>query len=135
MPRRTAGAHRRRGGCGGPGTSLFLGGAPPPTEGLRAGAAIAIATDCNPGTSPTTSMPHAIATAAALYGIPPEEALTAATINPAWVLGMDREVGSLQSGKRADFVVLDGPEFAMVPYRPGHDAVAAVYVDGERVHG
>jgi imidazolonepropionase len=93
---------------------------------------MAIATDLNPGTSPTASMPHTIATAAGLYRIPPAVALTASTINPAWVLGLDAEAGSLEPGKRADFVVLDSEDFEMLPYRPGHDPVAAVWVEGRR---
>ena len=116
-----------------PASTLFLGATPPDTEELLASAAIALATDLNPGTSPTASMAHVIATAAALYRIPAGHALTAATINAAWVLGLDAEAGSLEAGKRADLVVLDAPEFAMVPYRPGHHPVAAVYVAGERV--
>jgi imidazolonepropionase len=94
---------------------------------------VAIATDLNPGTSPTASMPHAIATAVGRYRIPPADALTASTLNPAWVLGLDAETGSLEPGKRADFVVLDSADFAMVPYRPGHDPIAAVWVGGRPV--
>ena len=53
----------------------------------------------------------------------PTEALVAATANPAWVLGLDDRLGTLEDGKRADLVLLDGPTFAHVPYRPGHDPV------------
>ena len=69
------------------------------------------------------------------YGLTPAQALTAATTNAAWVLGLDAEVGSLEPGKRADLVVLDTPELRMVPYRPGHDPIGAVYAGGVRVHG
>ena len=49
----------------------------------------------------------------------------AATVNPAWVLGLSDRLGTLEPGKRADFVVLDADEFRMVPYRPGHNPVQA----------
>lgn len=114
-----------------PASSFFLRAGLPPAEALRdAGAAIAIATDFNPGTSPICSMPEAIAMAATLYGLPPLEALTAATANPAWVLGLHDRLGTLEVGKRADLVLLDEPAFAQVPYRPGHDPVTAVFVGG-----
>ena len=114
-----------------PASSFFLRAGLPPAEALRdAGAAIAIATDFNPGTSPICSMPEAIAMAATLYGLPPLEALTAATANPAWVLGLHDRLGTLEVGKRADLVLLDEPAFAQVPYRPGHDPVTAVLVGG-----
>ena len=57
-------------------------------------------------------------------------ALTAATLNPAWVLGLSGEVGTLEVGKRADVVLLEHPSFAQVPYRPGHDPVVATIVGG-----
>jgi imidazolonepropionase len=63
----------------------------------------------------------------------PLDALTAATANPAWVLGLDDRLGTLEPGKRADLVLLDGPSFAHVPYRPGHDPVVATLIGGRRV--
>jgi imidazolonepropionase-like amidohydrolase len=50
-------------------------------------------------------------------------------------LGLDDQLGSLEPGKRADFVVLDSPDVAMVPYRPGHNPVAETWIRGERVYG
>jgi imidazolonepropionase len=115
-----------------PTSTLLLGAQPPPVDALLdAGAAIALATDLNPGTSAVASMPEAIAVGCALYRIEPLMALVAATINPAWVLGLDAELGSLEPGKRADFVVLDAPEFRAVPYRPGHNPVVETYLAGE----
>src|SRR4030095_9076417 len=97
----------------------FLGSSPPDVRALLdAGAALAVATDFNPGTSPVLSMPEAIAMACTLYGLPPLEGLTGATANPAWVLGIDDRLGRLAPGMRADVVLLDGPSFANVPYRP-----------------
>ena len=71
--------------------------------------------------------------AGSLYTIPPHAALTATTLNPAWVLGLHERLGSLEPGKRADFVVLDSMELAMVPYRPGHDPVLETWIAGEQV--
>jgi imidazolonepropionase len=115
-----------------PASTFTLRAAPAPVAALRdAGAALAIATDLNPGTSPISSMPEVIAFACSLYGMTPLEALTAATANPAWVLGLDPELGTLEPGKRADLVLLDGPSFAHVPYRPGHDPATATVIGGE----
>jgi imidazolonepropionase len=108
-----------------------LGGA----AATAAGAAIAVATDLNPGTSPVTSMPEATAIGCTLYGLPPLEALTAATANPAWVLGLHERLGRLQPGLRADVVLLDVPTFAHVPYRPGHDPVVGVWSGGDLIGG
>jgi len=119
-----------------PVSTLFLRADPPPVSALiEAGAAIAVATDFNPGTSPCLSMPEVISVAASLYRVPPLAAIGAATMNPAWVLGLDDELGSLEVGKRADFVVLDTPDMAMVPYRPGHNPVVETWIAGERVSG
>jgi imidazolonepropionase len=71
--------------------------------------------------------------AASLYGLPWDASLAAATANAAWVLGLHERLGSLEPGKRADFVVLDTREPAMIPYRPGHNPVAEVWIAGERV--
>ena len=76
-------------------------------------------------------MPEAIAFACTSYGLTPLEALTAATANPAFVLGMDDRLGTLEVGKRADVLFLEEPRFAQVPYRPGHDPVVAALVGGE----
>ncbi len=117
-----------------PSSTFTLRAAPAPVAALRdAGAALAIATDLNPGTSPVCSMPETIAMACSLYGMTPLEALTAATANPAWVLGIDDRVGTLEPGKRADLVLLDGPSFAHVPYRPGHNPVVATVIGGEPI--
>jgi imidazolonepropionase len=119
-----------------PTSTLFLRAAPPDARALvSAGAAIALATDCNPGTSPVVSMPEAIAVACSLYGLSPLEALAAATVNPAWALGLEAAHGTLSPGKRADLLVLEGDAFRQVPYRPGHNPVRHTYVGGRRVGG
>ena len=96
---------------------------------VDAGAICVLATDCNPGTSPVASLPLVIGLAVRRYGWTAIEALTACTINAAWVLGLgDR--GSIEVGKRADLVVLDGP-IERVPYRFGHNPVRSVIAGGE----
>jgi imidazolonepropionase len=117
-----------------PTSTLFLRSLPPDARGmLVAGAPVAVATDLNPGTSPVLSMPEVIATACALYGLTPHEALCAATVNPAWVLRLSDELGTLEPGKRADLLVLDGEAFRQVPYRPGHDPVVRTVIGGRTV--
>jgi imidazolonepropionase len=117
-----------------PVSTLFIGAVRPPAEELvAAGAALALATDFNPGTSPCLSMPEVLSAGSALYRIAPLTGLTAATLNAAHVLGMSDRLGSLEPGKRADFVVLDAEDPAMVAYRPGHDPVAEVWLGGRRV--
>jgi imidazolonepropionase len=105
----------------------------PPARALAdAGAICVLATDCNPGTSPVASLPVVIGLAVRRYGWSVREALAAVTLNAAWVLGLHEQRGSLEVGKRADVVVLDGP-VEHIPYRFGHDPVAVVIRDGEVV--
>jgi len=98
-----------------------------------AGAIAVLATDANPGTSPVVSLPLVIGLAVRRYRWTPLEALLAATLNAAWVLRRSHETGSLEVGKRADVVVLDGP-IEHVPYRFGHNPVAFAFAGGELVH-
>lgn len=107
----------------------------PPVEDLvQSGAIVALGSDLNPGTSPIRSMPFVIALACRLYGMRPLEALVAATVNSAWVLGLEDEVGRIQDGHRADLVVLDMPSPDHLAYRPDHDHVLAVVCAGELVY-
>jgi imidazolonepropionase len=117
-----------------PTSTLFLRAQLPPVRDLvSAGGAVALATDFNPGTSPCLSMPEVISVAASLYGLPWTASVAAATLNAAWVLGVHDRVGSLEAGKRADFLVLDTDDPAMIPYRPGHNPVMETWIGGERV--
>ncbi len=117
-----------------PASSFLMRGSPPPVRAMaEAGAAIALATDFNPGTSAVLSMPEAVAFGCAWYGLTPHEALTATTLNAAWVLGLHERTGSLEVGKDADLVVLDAEAFRRVPYRPGHNPVLATLVGGRSV--
>jgi imidazolonepropionase len=94
-----------------------------------AGAICVLATDCNPGTSPLQSLPLVVGLAVRRYGWSAREALAAVTLNAAWVLGWSGEIGSIEVGKAADLLVLDGP-VEHVPYRFGRNPVAAVIEDG-----
>jgi imidazolonepropionase len=106
---------------------------PAPGRALAdAGAIVCVATDCNPGTAPVTSLPLTWALAVRRHRLTPMEALAAVTLNPAWVLGRSAEVGSIEPGKRADLVVLDCP-LDHVGYRFGRNPVVAVVVAGELV--
>lgn len=117
-----------------PVSTSFIGANRAPARALvDAGATVAIGSDFNPGTSPTLSMPEVISTACTLYRLTPHEALTAATINPAWVLGLDDRCGALEVGRRADLLVLDSDAFRQVPYRPGHNPVLRTYIGGTRM--
>jgi imidazolonepropionase len=89
-----------------------------------AGAICVLATDCNPGTSPIHSLPVVIGLAVRRYGWTAREALTACTLNAAWVLGYD-DRGTIEVGKRADLVLLDSP-VEHIPYRFGRNPVAEV---------
>jgi len=97
------------------------------------GCAVALASDFNPGSSPILSMPLIQAIACTQMRLLPEEALVASTLNPAWALGRADEVGSLSPGKLADFLVLDGEDHRLVPYRAGHNPVATVFVGGREI--
>jgi len=85
---------------------------------IDAGATVALASDCNPGTSFTTSMPFCVALAVREMGMTPVEAVTAATAGGAQALRRD-DVGHLRVGARADLAVLDAPSYVHLAYRPG----------------
>jgi imidazolonepropionase len=117
-----------------PGAELLGDEAVAPGRALAdAGAIAVLATDANPGTSPIVSLPLAIGLAVRRYRWTPREALLAATLNAAWVLRCSHETGSLEVGKRADVLVLDGP-IESVPYRLGHNPVAFAFAGGRLVH-
>ena len=97
---------------------------------IDAGLAVVLATDFNPGSSPTPSMPMVLSLACTHMKMLPAEAITAATINAACSLGRGLELGSLEPGKRADFVVHDRQDYREIPYFFGVDSARAVYIDG-----
>ncbi len=99
-----------------------------------AGVTVALATDCNPGTSYVESMPLVVAIACLEMGLTPEEALWSATRGGALSLGLPGR-GWLGEGSAGDLVVLDAPSFLHIPYRPGTALVSKVVKGGEMVVG
>jgi imidazolonepropionase len=97
---------------------------------IEDGLAIAIATDFNPGSSPTPSMQMILSIACTQMRMTPAEAVTAATINPAYSLGLGREVGSLEAGKQADVVIFDCEDYRQIPYFYGMNHAAVVIKKG-----
>lgn len=97
------------------------------------GCALALASDFNPGSCPILSVPLIMAIACTQMRLLPAESLVAATLNAAWALGKQAEVGSLAPGKKADFLILDGDDFRLIPYRAGHNPVGSVFLGGEKV--
>lgn len=120
-----------------PGTSFGLPSLhfAPAREMVSRGMAIAIATDFNPGSSPSESMPMMLSIACSHMGLRPAEAIAASTYNASFVVRREREVGSLDPGKRADFLVLDCEDYREVPYRFGVNPVRRVFVNGEEWAG
>jgi imidazolonepropionase len=97
---------------------------------LDAGAALAIATDCNPGTGWNESMAFVMALAARYLRLTPAQALAAATINAAHAIGRGERVGSLEPGKQADLVIWDAPAYPHLSYRFGANLVQIVVKRG-----
>jgi imidazolonepropionase len=100
---------------------------------FAAGATVAIATDCNPGSSFTTSMAFCMAVAVRDMGFSPEQALLAATVGGAKALRRN-DIGALSVGMSADFVVLNAPSYIHLSYRPGVDLVDSTWVGGKNVY-
>jgi imidazolonepropionase len=115
-----------------PASALFLGRPMPPGRALvDAGAAVALATDFNPGSAFCESLPLSCSLAATQLKLGPAEALAACTVNAAHVLGRADRLGRLAPGYRADVVLLDAPDWRYVAYHLGGDLVADVIVGGE----
>jgi imidazolonepropionase len=111
--------------------SLYL--RQPPLDGRRclaAGVTVAVATDFNPGSAPSYDLPLALTLACTMNRLTPAEVLRGATINAARAIGVEDEVGSLEPGKRADFVLVDADsvEHWLYHYRP--DSVRATFIGG-----
>lgn len=103
----------------------------PPIQALRdAGVPIAVATDCNPGTAPMTSLLLAMNMACTLFRLTPQEALAAVTIHAAQALGIGQNAGSLEVGKAADLALWDITRPADLSYAIGHNACQGVFKAG-----
>jgi imidazolonepropionase len=103
---------------------------PPARQMIDAGLAVVLATDFNPGSSPTPSIPMVLSLACTQMKMTPAEALTAATINAAYSLGRGDEIGSLEKGKRADFVIHDCEDYRELAYFFGVEHASEVYASG-----
>ncbi len=119
-----------------PGTSFFLmkHRYAPGRDLIAAGVPVALATDCNPGSSNTESMPGVITLAVLEMGLTIEEALTAATLNAACSLGLGGEIGSIETGKKADLLILEAPNLFHLAYHFGINPVGTVVKNGVVVH-
>lgn len=97
---------------------------------IEAHVPVALATDCNPGSSFTESMQFVFGLAVLNMHMSPYEALTGATLNAAYAIGMEKKVGSLDVGKQADFLILDGESPSILAYHAGVSSVREVYKKG-----
>lgn len=100
---------------------------------FSAGATVALATDCNPGSSYTTSMPFCIAVAVREMKFSVEQAIWSATMGGAKALRRE-DIGQIAVGKSADFVVLDAPSYQYLAYRPGVDLISETIISGTSVY-
>jgi imidazolonepropionase len=119
-----------------PGSVYALGSThyPRAREMIEAGLAVVIATDFNPGSSPTASMPMILSLACTQMKMSPAEAVSASTINPAYSLGRGDRIGSLESGKVANFSIFDCDDYRELAYWFGIPQTHSVYVKGRRAH-
>ena len=101
-----------------PGANYFLGlhDFPPARKLIDAGVPVALATDYNPGSSPTPSMPFVLSLACTHMKMSPAEAISAATINGAWALRLGERKGSIEPGKDADLAVFEADDYREIPY-------------------
>lgn len=101
---------------------------------IDAGLPIVLATDFNPGSSPTPSIPFVLSLASTQMHLSAAEAITAVTINAAYSLGRGGQIGSLEPGKQADFVIHDCEDYREIGYYTGIEPAFATYIGGERVY-
>lgn len=97
---------------------------------IELGLPVVLATDFNPGSSPTSSMPMVLSLAATQLKMTAAESITAATINAAYSLRRGHEIGSLETGKLADFVIHDCDDYRELPYFVGRELASGVYIEG-----
>jgi imidazolonepropionase len=119
-----------------PGTLLFLGRSyyPPARKLVDAGAAVALATDFNPGSSPTVNLQVVMSIACSQLGMAPAEAFVAATANGAAALRLEDGRGTLEPGAPADVAAFGVPDYRLVPYLYGSNHCIGVWKRGVRVH-
>jgi imidazolonepropionase len=119
-----------------PGSVYALGSTryPRAREMIEAELAIVLATDFNPGSSPTPSMPMILSLACTQMKMSPAEAITASTINAAYSLGRGDKVGSLEPGKVANFAIFDCEDYRELAYWFGFLQAHSVYIEGKKAH-
>ena len=119
-----------------PGANYFLGlkEYPNARKLIQEGVAIALATDYNPGTSPTSSMPFVLSLACTQMKMSPSEAISAATINGAHALRLAHRKGSIEAGKDADLALFDVDDYREIPYWFGSNHCEAVIMQGKLTH-
>jgi imidazolonepropionase len=115
-----------------PGANYFLGlrDYPPARKLIDGGAAVAVATDYNPGTSPTASMSFVLSLACTQMKMTPAEAISAGTINGAWALGLADRKGSIEPGKDADLAIFDVKDYREIAYWFGSNLCRQVVANG-----
>ncbi len=106
----------------------------PARELIEAGAIVALATDYNPGTSPTASMPMILSLACTQLRMTPAEAITAATINAAHALNREARIGSIEAGKSADLAIFDVDDYREIPYYFGMNLCSSTMKRGEIIY-
>lgn len=97
------------------------------------GCAIAVSTDYNPGSAPCPSLPNAMAIACRYQKILPAEAINGATINAAFAVGKGSEIGSIETGKAADFLILDTKDYRELGYEFGGNLIEGVFKNGQSI--
>lgn len=118
-----------------PGAAFFLGlPFPPARQMIEAGLPLAIASDYNPGSAPSGNMQLMLALSCIRMKLTPEEAINAATINTAYALELDGEVGTITEGKRANLFITDKiPSLAFIPYSFGKQHISEVILNGQLI--
>ena len=119
-----------------PGASFFLAMKkfPPAREMIKQGVSVSLATDLNPGSSMTESLPLMMTMGCIMYKMVPREVIQGTTIHAARSMGREKEIGSLEVGKQADILLLAIPNYRYLPYHFGVDHVEAVIKKGEVVY-
>jgi imidazolonepropionase len=118
-----------------PGSIYALGSKryPAAREMIEAGLAVVLATDFNPGSSPTPSMPMVLSLACTQMKMSPAEVITASTVNAAYSVNRGDKIGSLESGKLGNFAIFDCDDYRELAYWFGMPQTHSVYVRGDRV--
>jgi imidazolonepropionase len=120
-----------------PGAAFFLSlPLPPARKMMDAGLALAVASDYNPGSSPSGNMNVMLSLCCVQYKMTPEEAINATTINSAYAMDLSKTHGSIAIGKQANvFITKEIPSYAFIPYSFGSNLIETVIISGKIVTG